>query len=262
MRRGFAETRNGQVHFVREGEDGEAVLLLHQTPRSWDEYRDVIPLLAERYQVVAMDTIGFGASDSPSEPWTVEMFAGSVVDLVDALELERFNIVGHHTGGVVGIEVAAMLSSRVPKLILSGVPFVDQDRRDLVAHRSPIDGVQLSNDGTHFQDLWNKRREFYPADRPDLLHRLMIDAVRMGDRAEEGHLAVNSYRMEDRIGLVQATTLVLCGEFDYFSLPDMAKLIGAIPGARTEVLPALGVAAVDEDPEIFAAAVDRFLRDR
>ena len=38
------------------------MLLLHQTPRSWDEYRDVIPILARRRRVIAMDTIGFGDS--------------------------------------------------------------------------------------------------------------------------------------------------------------------------------------------------------
>jgi pimeloyl-ACP methyl ester carboxylesterase len=41
---------------------GEPVLLLHQTPRSWDEYRDVLPLLGANHRAIAMDTLGFGAS--------------------------------------------------------------------------------------------------------------------------------------------------------------------------------------------------------
>lgn len=260
MRRAFAETRYGQLHYVAQG-SGDAVLLLHQTPRSWDEYRDVIPLLAKHRTVFALDTLGFGCSDSPATPWTIELFANGVVDFADELGLESFSIVGHHTGGVVAIEVAAMLATRVPKLVLSGVPYVDQERRDLVASRTPIDGVAISDDGTHFKALWEKRAAYYPADRPDLLHRLMIDAVRLGARVEEGHIAVNSYRMEDRVGHVRAETLVVCGEADYFSMPDVPRLLAAIEGSREAVLAGLGVAAVDEGPELFAAVVGDFLLD-
>lgn len=259
MRRGLAHTRHGQVHYVFEG-SGDAVLLLHQTPRSWDEYRDVIPLLAEDRFVVAVDTLGFGCSDSPDVPWTIELFANGIVDLVEDLGLERCDLVGHHTGGVVALEVAASHPERVRKLVLSGVPFVDEERRDRVSRRTPIDGVPMSDDGTHFKALWEKRTGFYPPNRPDLLHRLMVDAVRLGPRVEEGHIAVNSYRMEDRTGLVRAETLVVCGELDGFSMPDVPRLLDALEGSRAAILPGLGVAAVDEGPEIFASVVGDFLR--
>lgn len=74
MRRNFADTRFGQLHYVEEGE-GHPVLLLHQTPRSWDEYREVIPLLSATCRVIAPDTLRFGCSDSPDEPWSIELFA-------------------------------------------------------------------------------------------------------------------------------------------------------------------------------------------
>jgi pimeloyl-ACP methyl ester carboxylesterase len=79
------------------------------------------------------------------------------------------------------------------------------------------------------------------------------------DRVEEGHLAVNRYRMEERIPLVRAPTLALCGELDTFSLPDLPRITAAVPGARTAILPGTGVPAVDHRPEQFAAAVGEFL---
>ena len=258
MRRSFADTRYGQMHYVHEG-TGHPVLLLHQTPRSWDEYRDVIPVLAATHRVIAPDTLGFGCSDSPKDPWTVELFAQGVIDLVDSLGIEEFSLVGHHTGGVIALEVAASLPARVTSLVLSAVPFVDQARRETVGKRESIDGVPISDDGTHYQLLWDKRMPFYPPDRPELLHRLMVDAVRVGDRVEEGHLAVNSYRMEDRVGLVRAPTLVLCGELDSFSMPDVPKLVEAIAGSTSAVLPGVGVAAVDQDPQGFARHMSEFL---
>jgi pimeloyl-ACP methyl ester carboxylesterase len=258
MRKHYADTRHGQIHYVEEG-TGPAVLLLHQTPRSWDEYRDVIPLLSDRFRVIAPDTLGFGSSDVPAEPWSIELFADGVEDLVDALGLDAFGLVGHHTGGVISTEVAARRPEQVRALVLSGVPYVDAPRRERVAHAPPIDGVPMSDDGSHYQALFDKRAPFYPADRPDLRHRLVADAVRVGDRVEEGHQAVNAYRMEDRIGLVQAPTLVLCGELDDFSLPDVPRHLEHLQKAESATLPGVGVPSVDHDPETFADVAGAFL---
>ena len=258
MRHGFADTRHGQVHYVEHG-SGEPVLLLHQTPRSWDEYRDVLPLLGVHFRAIAMDTLGFGASNRPAEPWTVELFAAGVLDLCDGLRLDRVAIVGHHTGAVIAVEVAAAVPDRVRGLVLSGMPFVDADRRQRVASRPPIDHVVPAADGSHLTQLWANRAGFYPPDRPDLLDRLVRDALTVLDRVEEGHLAVNRYRMEERIGLLRTPTLALCGELDTFSLPDLPRIGAAIPDARTAVLPGTGVPAVDHRPDQFAAAVSGFL---
>ncbi|MBM7517076.1 alpha/beta fold hydrolase [Nocardioides nitrophenolicus] len=258
MRKHYADTRHGQIHYVEAG-SGPVVLLLHQTPRSWDEYRDVIPLLADRFRVIAPDTLGFGSSDVPPQAWSVELFADGVEDLLDALAIDRAALVGHHTGGVVGLEVAARRPGATSALVLSGVPYVDAPRRAKVATRPPIDGVPISDDGSHYALLWDRRAAFYPADRPDLRHRLMVDAVRLGERVEEGHVAVNAYRMEDRIGDVAAPTLVVCGELDEFSLPDVPLLLERLRVAESATLPGVGVPSVDHDPTTFAKVVGEFL---
>jgi pimeloyl-ACP methyl ester carboxylesterase len=259
VRRGYADTRHGQVHYAEHG-SGDPVVLLHQTPRSWDEYRDVLPLLGE-FRAIAMDTPGFGASARPSGPWSIELFATGVLDLCDDLGLGRAALVGHHTGAVIALEAAAAAPDRFRGLVLSGMPFVDARRRRLVARRAPIDHVVPAPDGSHLPQLWANRAPYYPADRPDLLDRLVRDAMGVLDRVEEGHRAVNRYRMEERIGLVRAPTLALCGELDAFSLPDLPKITAAIPGARAAVLPGTGVPAADHRPEQFAAAVRTFLRN-
>ncbi|WP_218019780.1 alpha/beta fold hydrolase [Rhodococcoides yunnanense] len=258
LRRYYASTTFGQIHFVDAGE-GEPIFLLHQTPRSWDEYRDVIPILAQHNRIIAMDTLGFGASDSPAEPWTIELFAAGVLALADALDIEQFGIVGHHTGGVVGMEVAAAEPERVAFLVLSGVPYVDAERRAAVRSRPPIDAIDHSADSPPVTQMWRKREPYYPNDRPDLLARLVADALRVGDRVEEGHVAVNSYSMEDRIGLVAAPTLVVCGEFDSFSLPDVPKLQRRLVRSEKTVIAGTGVPSVDHVPEAFAEAIATFV---
>jgi len=260
MRKRYVDSRFGQVHVVEDGK-GQPVLFLHQTPRSWDEYRDVLPIVGREAHAVAMDTVGYGASPRLEEAQTVELFADGVEDVIDGLGLVRPVLVGHHTGGVVALEVAARRPSSVAGLVLSGTPYVDEARRQAVSSRPPIDFVELAEDGSHLMELWNRRRPFYPPDRPDLLSRLVADAARVIDTAEDGHLAVNAYRMEDRIGLVEAPTLVVCGELDEFSMPDVPHLAAAIPDSRTLILPGTGVPAVDHHPEEFAAAVLAFLQE-
>lgn len=258
--KGYAASRFGQLHYAECG-TGEPVLLLHQTPRSWDEYRDVLPLLGVERRAIAMDTLGFGASARTNERFRIELFADAVEDLIDTLGLSGLTLVGHHTGGVVAIEVAARRGVDLAGLVLSGVPYVDAARRERVAGAPPIDHVTPAPDGSHLAELWNRRRAFYPDDRPDLLARLVADGLRVVDRVEEGHRAVNAYRMEERIGLVRARTLVLCGEDDGYSLPDVPRLLAAIPGATSAVLPGTGVPSADHCPDLFAAAVAAFLDD-
>jgi pimeloyl-ACP methyl ester carboxylesterase len=65
--------------------------------------------------------------------------------------------------------------------------------------------------------------------------------------------------MEERIGGVRAPTLVVCGELDSFSLPDLPRHLERLPTAESATLPGVGVASVDHDPQTFAKVVGDFL---
>src|SRR5258708_29324587 len=98
IERRFVTTPLGRIHVAVAG-DGFPVLLLHQTPRSWDEYRDVLPLLGKRFRAIAMDTVGFGDSQPlPPGDNSIERWALAAFDLLDALGVVRAAVVGHHTG--------------------------------------------------------------------------------------------------------------------------------------------------------------------
>ena len=259
MKRAFVDTPDGQIHYRTAGA-GRPVLLLHQTPRSSDEYRDVIPILSRELRVVAMDTIGYGDSFKPVRACAIEDYAQGALALLDGLGIPRAAVVGHHTGAVIAIELASAQPDRVERLVLSASPFVDAADRVRRKTRPPIDEVEVKPDGSHLVELWRRRRAFYPKDRPDLLTRFVIDALRAGERAEEGHRAVSAYRMEDRIGRIRCPTLVVCGTEDPFSYPRMELVAGHVPGSRAVPIPGGTVAVVDQMPEAFAGAILDFLR--
>jgi len=258
VRRGFADTPEGQIHYAEAGR-GEPVLLLHQTPRSWDEYRDVLPILGRRFRAVAMDTVGYGDSYRPRETGSIPLYARGVVQLMDALGLARASLVGHHTGGVIAVEVAALHPGRVDRLVLSSCPYVDAEDRERRRGRPLVDGAAFRPDGGHLQELWEARRPFYPVDRPDLAYRFLRDALKAADRVDEGHRAVSAYEMEARAPRVQADTLILAGTEDPFSFPRMDALADAIAESRTRPIPGGMVPMVDQLPEAFARAVLEFL---
>ena len=258
IHRNFANTPDGQIHYATAGQ-GKPVLLLHQTPRSWDEYRDVLPIIGSRYQAIAMDTIGFGDSYQPNQEASIEIYAQGVIRLLDAIALERVHLVGHHTGGVIAVEVAASYPDRVYKLILSSTPFVDAADRERRKSRPPIDEVEFKPDGSHLTELWQRRMPFYPNDRPDILTRFVLDALKVNDRMEEGHRAVNMYKMEDKVHLIKAPTLVVAGTDDPFSYPRMKPLSENIKNSKTAEIKGGMVPMVDQMPEEFARVVLDFL---
>ncbi len=258
IRRGFVDTPDGQIHYATAGE-GRPLLLLHQTPRSWAEFRYVLPLFAEKYRAIAMDTVGFGDSYKPEKEATIEQYARGVVAFLTAMSIPKTFLVGHHTGGVIAVEVAASYPDVVDKLVLSSTPYVDAEDRERRKTLPPIDRVETAPDGSHLSELWRKRMAFYPKNRPDLLTALVIDALKVGERMEEGHEAVNRYRMEEKVPLIKAPTLVMAGSADPYSFPRLLPLADRIGGSRTAVIEGGMVPMVEQMPEEFARVVMSFL---
>ncbi|KWV47655.1 alpha/beta hydrolase [Bradyrhizobium macuxiense] len=258
VERRFIATRLGRIHVAMAGA-GFPVLLLHQTPRSWDEYRDVLPLLGRDFRAIAMDTLGFGDSDRPTGEPSIELWAQSALALLDAVEEPRAAIVGHHTGAAIAVEIAASAPARVSALVLSACPFVDAARRAKHAGTRVIDDVETRGDGAHLAELWARRQPFYPDGNVDLLQRFMIDALRAGEMAAEGHRVVNRYRMEDRLGHIQCPTLVIAPTDDPHAHPVAPRVAGAIGGSVLHELSGGMVPLPDQMPQVFAGLVRDFV---
>src|ERR1700675_2077226 len=127
--RQFIKTPSGVIHIAAAGE-GFPVLLLHQTPRSWDEYREVLPLLGRHFRAIAMDTVGFGDSSAlPAGEDSIEAWAAAALDLAVQLGLERLAVVGHHTGAAIAVEMAAAAPERIAALVLSACAYGDANKR-------------------------------------------------------------------------------------------------------------------------------------
>jgi len=259
IERRFVQTKRARIHVAMIG-SGEPLLLLHQTPRSWDEFRDALPLIGQRYRAIAMDTVGFGDSDAlPAGQDSIESWSECAFDLLDALGIASAAIAGHHTGAAIAVEMAAARPERVRALVLSASPYVDATRRAAATGKKIIDETTSQSDGAHLLELWQMRQPFYPAGDTDLLNRFVVDAIKAGRRAAEGHRVVNRYVMETRLPLVRCPTLVISPTADPHAHPVAAKVADAITGARLIEVDGGMVPFPDQMPDAFAAATLDFL---
>ena len=117
----FIQIEGRQV-FYREAGDIAAphILLLHGAPASSHMFRNLIPLLAENYHVVAPDYLGFGHSDSPlvdEFTYTFDSITRVVSALVDQLDLDTYSIYVQDYGAPVGWRLALANPSSITSVI-------------------------------------------------------------------------------------------------------------------------------------------------
>jgi pimeloyl-ACP methyl ester carboxylesterase len=113
----------GLYIFYREAgpEDAPTILLLHGFPTSSHMFRDLIPLLADRYHLVAPDYPGFGNSATPSVEafeYTFDHLADVLEHFTDVIGLKRYSLYVQDFGGPIGFRLATRRPERVRTLIV------------------------------------------------------------------------------------------------------------------------------------------------
>ena len=174
IKRAFLDTEDGQILY-RIGGDGDPLLLLHMNPRSSDEFRELMPIFAQKRRVIAMALMGFGDSDKPPRMYSVADYAKTVIALLDELGIEKASILGNHTGAFVSGEVAAAYPNRVQKLVLCNVAgFGEAGKADLL--RRFNEGFVIKQDGSHLMERWLARTRYVGS--AELNHRWFLDELK------------------------------------------------------------------------------------
>ncbi len=111
-------TRRARLSTVECG-SGPAVVTIHGLGGTKVSFLPTVVELGERFRVVAVDLPGFGDSDKPiGASYDARFFADSVVDLLDALGIDRAHLIGNSLGGRVALEVGLSHPDRVDRLVL------------------------------------------------------------------------------------------------------------------------------------------------
>lgn len=260
MKRGYVDTPEGPIHYQTEG-SGEPLLLLHQIGLSSNQYLKVIPTLAKRYRVLAMDTIGYGNSDQPPPGYTTADYARNTFHFLDALGIKKTSIVGTRFGGSMAVEMAASQPKRVDKLIISTCSYLEPEVRDARGKLPRYNVMEIKEDGSHLMNLWKDRSGISGRlQTPELTHNFVVEFLKSdyGLRAEDGHRALYSYDIQDRLPLVKSPTLLIYGAQDaYYDRREVTKNL--IPRCKIKVIEGAHSLAMYEKPDEYCQAILDFL---
>jgi pimeloyl-ACP methyl ester carboxylesterase len=259
----------GQLVHAEQSGAGEPVVLLHGFGASAYSWRKVIPALAERYRVVAIDLNGFGYTERPRDlaSYTREGQGRLVLDVLDALRIERAHIVGHSYGGGITLWLAARHPERFLSMVLvdSSAPTYANDRRSYAASLKPLTALFLRSivlrPSTVRRGLL---RSFHDPSlvTPELV-QAYFDRIRIEGVIDAYYgLTVPVRGPAETVDLakIAVPALVVWGADDRaIPMQDGRRETAKLPHSRFVVLPDTGHIAMEEKPEEWLRTVLPFL---
>jgi pimeloyl-ACP methyl ester carboxylesterase len=272
----------GPTLHVAEAGDGPPLVLIHGWPQHWWAWRRLLPALAAEHRVLCPDLRGLGWSDAPSGAYAKEQWAADVVALLDGLDLDRVDLVGHDWGGLVALLAALRAPERVrtvaalsilhpwprapaPSLralvpLAYQLPLATPLAGEQLLRRLPVFVRELIRRGSHSDHRW----------RDDELDAY-ADVLRMPERARASSAIYRTFLLREigplaagRYGdrRLEMPALMLTGAADPVVGPALLEGLErhAGAGARTQTIERAGHFLPEERPEAVLAALREHLR--
>jgi pimeloyl-ACP methyl ester carboxylesterase len=273
----FVRVGERRFHVAKAGGgEGAPIVLVHGWPEHWYAWRLVMPLLAERHRVLAVDLRGFGWSDIAWDGFEKERMADDLVGVLGALGIERVRLVGHDWGGWIGFLLALRRPDLVERFVAINVP-PPWARRTLASPRNLRRQLTLARRGTIRRLQRSKWAARYirraAADRENLSRnvlRVYVRDLRASTRARAGGLLHRTFLIRElapilggryRRAPLETPTLLLLGDRDPLVPPKPARYHRPADPLRVEVLADAGHYLPEEAPELVATRISDFLAE-
>ncbi len=268
---------NARIYYADVG-TGEPIITTHGVAENgtyWSE-SGVTARLAERYRLISMDMRAHGGTvvDGPPYGFDADTMADDIDALADELELKRFHLLTHATGGMVGARYAMSRSERLISLMLTDTGSQTRLQFPGTSEEQSAQGLEQWAAGfeaaTHDQVVAAAKVEpgvflFKLAENPDA-ERMFGVWERVLRRCDLKTVAafLRSFYTDpdphvDLLRTVKCPTLVLLGEFDLMFIEASELLAKEIPDVRHVVMKGVGHMTAIEDTEGFLREIDDFL---
>lgn len=243
---------------------GTPVVLIHGYTDSARDWVPLIPYLSARLRLIVVDLRGHGRSGKPECCYTRFDFAYDIKLLLDALHIERADIVGHSLGSIVAQTFAEFWPERTERVVLISS---SGGRRPGAAPQTPqfdyaaaIRQLKepIDPDSQFMIEWWSSST---PVD-PDFIRRQRRDAAAIPLRVWIAVLdeALSDSDLQRTLPRLKAPTLLIWGSDDPLMEQDVrSSLREALPQAEVKVFPGLGHNPFWEQPAQCAAVINRFL---
>ncbi len=261
---------NGHHYDLEISGQGEALLLLHGFGGDKSAWADLRARLDSEYRVIAVDILGHGASDKPTQPraYRMERASCDILSLLDELRIPACHLLGYSMGGRLALRLAARYPGRFRSLILeSASPGLagdverEQRRRQDEALAERIETMGIA----WFADYWEKLPLWKSQGK---LSDDILAAQRKQRSGNSSTGLANSLRgmgsgaqpnLWPRLKQVTMPALLLAGELDSKFVAINQRMARQMPRADLQVIPDAGHNIHLEQPLIFQKRVKSFL---
>jgi pimeloyl-ACP methyl ester carboxylesterase len=250
--------------FVPMGDPaGQTVVLIHGYTDNARDWVPLLPYLSPRFRLILVDIRGHGRSDKPECCYTRWDFAYDVKLLLDALGVERADVVGHSLGSFITQSFAESWPERARRVVLissSGGPRAGSPRKPAYDYASQIRQLKepIDPDSPFMIEWWSSPT---PVDE-EFIRRQRRDAAAIPLRVwlavlDQGLVYEDLQRTLPRL---KAPALLIWGSQDpIMEEEERQTLREALPQAQVKVFPGLGHNPIWEDPRACAEVINTFL---
>jgi 2-succinyl-6-hydroxy-2,4-cyclohexadiene-1-carboxylate synthase len=256
---------------VEQSGAGRSLLLLHGFTGSAATWAPLSEMLAPYFRTLAPDLIGHGRSASPSaaERYRVERCVSDLLALLDALEIERADVLGYSMGGRVALHLAAAAPDRVGALVLESSSPGIADAAERLARIAADEALadMIDREGlAAFVERWERLPLFasqarLPEDTRARLHAQRLHNNPLGlANSLRGMGTGRQPSLWHRLAALNVRTLLIAGELDAKYRALAGEMLALLPHAHAVIVPGAGHAVHLEQPQAFAKNVLEFLR--
>ncbi len=242
----YADIGGVRVRFVDQGE-GTPVVLIHGFASALDTWRGVVPELAKKHRVIALDLKGFGWSSRPEGDYSPQAEAELILALMDQRNVKQAAVVAHSWGSSVALAMALEAPERVTRLALYDA-WVYEEQLPTTFLWARATGVgEVLFDAFYAERADEKiARAFYDP-RKYVSEAFVEEVERALDRPGTTAAALAAVRaqryadMQKQYGTVKQPTLLLWGREDEVTLLTYGeRLARDLPHAHLVVYPRCG----------------------
>ena len=258
----FFNVNGIELHYTIEGAHGPWITLSHSLASNLGAWDAQAALLKEDFRVLRFDTRGHGLSSAPEGPYTLEQLAEDVDGLFKHLGITQTHWIGLSMGGMIGQTYALAHPAVFQSLILCDTTSRRPPQaaamwgeRIRVAQTEGMQGLLESTLARWFAPS-------YRAAHPEVMARIGKGILETPVHGFCGCChAISKVDLLDRLHEIQCPTLIMVGEHDHGTPPEMSRLMHEqMAGSEFVMIPNAGHIASIEQEALFNAEILKFLQ--
>ena len=237
----YAEVNGIKICYEIHGE-GEPIILVHGWGGSKEDWFIQVKALSKYFKVIIFDNRGAGKSSRPNYPYTMDMYADDINDLLKFLNIEKTHLLGESLGGMIALNFILKYPELVNKFILinSWPGFPNEQGPEMYSKgkiayfqelkKDPLNAFLKSAKASYSREFFklmqqNPKKKFFDLwSVEDLVNIDLTNPPTPGDNINAAN-AVKGHNVTDRLHEIKSETLIICGEKDRIATLSVQKKI-------------------------------------